>query len=51
MGIQWQALKIAAFTAIRLDWPVTKLEELALAEESPTPVSGDALIQRKQGRG
>jgi hypothetical protein len=38
----WESVTADALTAIRRDWPVSKLELMAL-EGHPTPVSGDKL--------
>lgn len=42
MELNWEAIECAALTVIRRDWPVAKLELMAL-EGHPTPVSGDHL--------
>lgn len=47
-NINWYEVQTAAFTAIRLNFPVSVLEMLA-AGGSSTPVSGDALVQAKAG--
>lgn len=44
--MNWYALRAAAFTAIRIFFPVAVLNRLA-AEGNETPVSGDALAERK----
>ncbi|QKN87751.1 hypothetical protein IXEL_51 [Microbacterium phage Ixel] len=38
----WESVTASALTAIRQDWPVTKLELMAL-EGHPTPACGDTL--------
>lgn len=45
-NLNWYELRAAAFTAIRINFPVWELEQMARAGNE-TPVSGDALIQRK----
>lgn len=45
-SINWEEVKAAAFTAIRLEFPVEVLQEMAEGDNE-TPVSGDALAQRK----
>lgn len=44
--INWEAVMIATLTAIRLDWPVSKLVQMS-REGSDTPASGDTIAQRK----
>ena len=39
---QWYGIECSALTAIRREWSVSKLEEMA-EEGHPTPASGDAL--------
>lgn len=39
---QWHGIEVRALTAIRRDWPVAKLEEMARSA-TPTPVCGDTL--------
>ena len=38
----WESVTADALTAIRRDWPVSRLERMA-EEGEPTPVSGDHL--------
>ena len=42
MNINWEAVTIATLTAIRMTWPVTKLQRMA-AQGHDTPASGDTL--------
>lgn len=44
MNINQNRLRQEAFTAIRAEWPVARLSELA-ATDTPIPVSGDALAR------
>lgn len=47
MNVNWPAVQAAAFTAIRLEWPLWKLIWMAAGGNS-TPVSGDALAQARK---
>jgi hypothetical protein len=50
MDINWYAVGSAAFTAIRMDFPVTTLRVMALGGND-TPASGDALARAKDALG
>lgn len=43
----WASVEASALTAIREDWPVAKLELMAL-EGHPTPVCGDSLAHYEE---
>lgn len=47
--IDWYRVQSAAFTRIRVDFPVTTLQRLA-AEGNETPVMGSELADMKRGR-
>jgi hypothetical protein len=44
--VNWYAVGSAAFTAIRVEFPVSLLQAMA-ASGNETPVSGDALAEAK----
>jgi len=46
MDINWEMVKADAFTAIRMDWPVTSVQALA-DKGNETPASGDALARAR----
>lgn len=46
MTINWYAVEVAAFTAIRFEMSVATLQRLH-AEGDDTPASGDALAQAR----
>ncbi|QIN93875.1 hypothetical protein SEA_ALAKAZAM_53 [Microbacterium phage Alakazam] len=43
----WDSITASALTAIREEWPVTKLERMAL-EGHPTPACGDSLARHEE---
>ena len=46
MDINWEMVKADAFTAIRMDWAVHRVQALA-ATGNETPASGDALARAR----
>lgn len=48
--IDWYRVRSAAFTYIRVEFPVVTLNEMNEKRDNYTPVSGDVLAELKRNR-